>query len=409
MKILVYGINYAPEVTGVGRFTGDMAAWLAAHGHRVCVVTAPPYYPHWRVADGYRDRGWFREARAEADVYRCPLYVPRQASGATRAAHLVSFAMSSLPVALTRALRMRPDLVFAVEPTIATAPAALMAARLAGARSWLHVQDLEIDAAAGLGLLPRWSADLALGLQRRLFRRFDTVSTISARMAERIAAIGVPRERIEAFPNWIDTQAIRPDVPAADLRAELGIAADAVVALYAGNMGKKQGLELIAAAAERMPADPPVNFVAAGDGAGRADLAAALKRSGADVLLLDAQPDARLPALLALADIHLLPQRAEAADLVMPSKLGGMLASGRPVVAAAAPSTQIAAAVDGCGLVVPPGDAEAFAAAIARLAGDAALCRRLGAAAREAAVRDWERTTVLGRFEAALTARCRAA
>ena len=54
LKILIYGINFAPELTGVGKYTGEMAAWLAAAGHEVRVITAPPYYPDWNVGDGHR-------------------------------------------------------------------------------------------------------------------------------------------------------------------------------------------------------------------------------------------------------------------------------------------------------------------------------------------------------------------
>jgi hypothetical protein len=112
-----------------------------------------------------------------------------------------------------------------------------------------------------------------------------------------------------------------------------------------------------AVAAARRDGDPPVRFVIAGAGAGRDVIENAMRTQGLDdqlLKLLPLQPEEKLPALLAMADIHLLPQKAEAADLVMPSKLGGMLASGRPVVASAAAGTQIALMVASCGTVVAP-------------------------------------------------------
>jgi colanic acid biosynthesis glycosyl transferase WcaI len=108
----------------------------------------------------------------------------------------------------------------------------------------------------------------------------------------------------------------------------------------------------------------------------------------------------RLNDLLNLADLHLLPERPEAADLVMPSKLGGMLASGRPVIAAVRGDGAVAAALaGGAGVVTPPGDAVALADAIRTLTGDAARRARLGKAARAAAERDWDREAILTRFE----------
>lgn len=53
MKILVYGINYSPELTGIGKYTGEMVEWLAAQGHEVRVISAPPYYPQWQVGENY--------------------------------------------------------------------------------------------------------------------------------------------------------------------------------------------------------------------------------------------------------------------------------------------------------------------------------------------------------------------
>jgi colanic acid biosynthesis glycosyl transferase WcaI len=179
--------------------------------------------------------------------------------------------------------------------------------------------------------------------------------------------------------------------------------ADAVVALYSGNMGEKQGVETLAEVAKDL-AGSPVHMVLAGAGAAQPRLEAATSRL-AQVHWLPLQPAERLADLLNAADIHLLPQRADAADLVMPSKLAFMLASGRPVVAGAAPGTAIARAIEGCGRIVPPGDGFAMATAIRALAGDARARRELGAAARARAVADWDREAILARFEQALRAR----
>jgi len=175
-----------------------------------------------------------------------------------------------------------------------------------------------------------------------------------------------------------------------------------VVALYSGNMGGKQGLELLADVARLMQEqEPSICFVFCGNGAGRADLVARCQGLS-NVRFIDLQPLARLPDLLATADIHLLPQRADAADLVMPSKLTGMLASARPVVATAHPGTELANVVQACGLVVPPENPAAFSDALKLLAAYPVLCERLGAAGFLYAQENLDRDAVLAKFEADL-------
>jgi colanic acid biosynthesis glycosyl transferase WcaI len=164
MRILIHGINFSPELTGIGKYTGEMAEWLAPQGHDVRVVTAPPYYPQWQVADGFAN-AWSKSqlsalasslhtsaATGKLVVYRCPLWVPAKPSGLKRILHLASFALSSLPVMLSQVL-WRPQVVWVVQPALFCAPQALLVARLCGAKAWLHIQDYEVDAAFDLGLL----------------------------------------------------------------------------------------------------------------------------------------------------------------------------------------------------------------------------------------------------------------
>lgn len=402
MRLLVYGLNSAPEPIGIGKYTGEMVAWLAARGHQVHVIAAPPYYPAWRVAEGWSPWSWRRERHRNAEVFRCPLYVPARPGGPKRLLHLASFAGSSLPVALWQGLVFRPEVVIAVAPTLATAPAAWAAARLAGGRSWLHVQDLEIDAAFELGLLKgRWTRRLALALERSIYGGFDLVSSISAPMAERLSKKGVGEGRLGSLPNWVDCEIIRPLNRPSRFRDELGLPADAVVALYSGNMNEKQGLEVLADLAGRVAGRSGIALVLAGEGPARARLSDAVV--GIDgVHLLPLQPAEALNDLLGLADIHLLPQRADAADLVLPSKLGGMLASGRPVIAGAAPGSGLAAAIDGCGLAVAPGDGGAMADAMSSLVEAKEKRAALGRAARLRALEQWDKQGILERFEADL-------
>ncbi len=448
MRILIHGLNFAPELVGVGKFTGEMAEWLGGRGHEVRAVTAPPFNPTSRVASGYSSWLYRREDRVyhsapqvsersgiqvnqdavishgsalpagssnsaglmvsetqatneagqvgRLSILRCPVWVPRTPAAGKRALHLTSFALSSF-WSMLRQVSWRPDVVLVIEPTLLCAPNAWLTARLSGAKSWLHVQDLEADAAFEMGMLTSSHLRrLVIALEQKCMRGFDRVSTISQKMGLRLAEKGVESSRYVLFPNWVDTKIIFPLQNPSPLRNELRIPHDAIVSLYSGSMAHKQGLDVLAEAV--LGSRHEMHFVFCGDGPAKPALASLASRVR-NVHLLPLQPFERLNDLLNLADIHLLPQRADAADLVMPSKLTGMLASGRPVVASAASDTQLSQVVDGRGIVVPPGDASAFAWAMDQLASHPALRDRLGRNARAYAVSDLEKNTVLQRFE----------
>ena len=401
MRILIVGINYAPELAGIGKYTGEMAEWLADRGHEIRVVTAPPYYPAWRVWKGYS--AWFyrRECLKGVKVYRCPLWVPGKASGIKRLIHLVSFAISSIPVLLTQVI-WKPQVVINIAPAFFTAPAALLAARLSGAKAFLHIQDFEVDAAFALGLLKMTALQRLVGfLESWIMRRFDRVSTISHRMLENLWKKGVPESRSVLFPNWADTELIYTLQGPGSMRAELGIPSDTVVALYSGNMGQKHGLEILVEVAQKLKSHPKIRFVLCGEGVA-CSIAQSMAPDLHNVNYLPLQPVERLNDLLNLADIHLLPQRADAADLVMPSKLTGILASGKPVVATAHLGTEVDRVVRPCGLVVSPGDAVAFADALVWLAEHPEERQEFGRAGRDYAVKNMSKEVILSKFESCL-------
>lgn len=400
MRVLVIGINYAPDLIGVAKYNTELCESLAAMGHEVRVVTAPPYYPEWKIPAEYQSIWYRRESLNNVNIIRSPIYVPRRPSGAKRLAHHASFVLSAAFAVLSIVVRWRPDIVFAVAPSLLSAPIGALAAKMTGAASWLHIQDMEVDAAFELGLLRNDRIrKLMLGLERGILRSFDRVSTISAEMTRRMKRKGFTSDNLREFNNWIDTRAIAPGSNQTRLRRDLGLKPDDVVALYSGAMSNKQGLELVIEAARSTRSrNPSLQFILCGNGPMRSDLMQ--RANGAsNVRFLDLQPTDRFPELLNTADIHLLPQKANISDLVLPSKLAGMLASGRPIVVMASPETSLALETEHAGLVVPPGDAQALATATMTLADDAPLRTRFGAAARLKAEQRWDRAAIMNSLE----------
>ncbi|MFN9692287.1 MAG: WcaI family glycosyltransferase [Synechococcaceae cyanobacterium] len=406
MRILLYSLNYAPEPVGIGRYSGELGPWLASQGHDVRAICAPPYFPDWQVGLG-REAGlnrWRLEQREGVRVRRCPLWVPRRPSGLTRLLHLASFALSSLPPLLNQ-LRWRPDVVFCVAPAFFCTPGALLLRQLSGpsCRAWLHIQDFELDAAFSLGMLRGgWLRGLAESWEAGRLRDFDVVSSLGPAMLNRLRAKGVAEERIELLPNWVDLAAIRPQSPrergSNPYRRELGLREDQLAVMYSGSMNNKQGLDLIAETIVRRPPDPRLVWLLAGEGPTRV----VLERVSAgreDVRLLPLQPAERMNDWLNAADIHLLPQKASAADLVLPSKLLGMLASGRPVLACSPVGSELAELADQAGLCVRPDDPQAFLAGLEALLASPRLRLEKGERGRQLAEERYGREAVLTRFE----------
>lgn len=400
MKILIIGINYAPEIISTAVYSTGLSEFLARQGHQVKVVTAHPYYPEWKIPTSWPKYRYVGEkSDAEVAITHCPLYVPQNPTGTKRILHHLSFAISALPIALWSALRNRPDLVFVVAPSLVAAPVGVLAAKLSGAKTWLHIQDFEVEAGFATGLIREQSK---LGAAARAFetwilKKFDRISSISKPMISKLYAKGISRDQVYEFRNWANLSRISPMEIASPLKAELGIKTKHVV-LYSGNIANKQGLEIIPEIARNLSDREDVCFAVCGDGPMKEKLIK-LCADIEPVRFFPLQPIERLNDLLGMADIHLLPQIEGAADLVLPSKLTNMLASGRPIIATTPQNTALSDEVEGCGIVTPPGDAIAAAKAITRLLDDPEERSKLGKNARDRALRNWDGKSILGRLE----------
>ena len=399
MRLLILGINYAPEIISTGVYSTGMAEHLAAHGNDVSVITGQPYFPDWKIFDGWPNWRWKREQHNSVKIIHCPLYVPAKPTGARRIFHHASFACAALPVSLWQALKRRPDVVIVVAPSMLSAPVGWIAAKVAGAASWLHIQDFEVEAAFTTGLLDEasWVGRLAKAFERWVLNRFDRISTISPQMLDKLRKKNLPETRLFELRNWANLSKVKPVDPPSPMRDTLSITTKHVL-LYSGNLANKQGLEILPAVARQLAHRDDFTMVICGEGPMSNDLKK-LAQDVKSIQFIPLQPIEKLSDLLGMADVHLLPQMAGVADLMLPSKLTNMLASGRPVIATAEPNTALAREIEGCGLITSPTDTAAMAAAIENLLNVPEKRYELGEAARDRALQNWNSDTILRRFE----------
>lgn len=330
MKILIFGLAFAPELTGIGKYSGEMASWLTEHGNEVDVICGMPFYPEWRIFPSYRKKLWHQERKGDLRIHRCPLYVPKKPGALKRILHEFSFLLSSLFYWIRFLFANEKfDVIICVCPPFHLVFPAIFYAAIRGCRIITHIQDLQVDVARELKMIKNpFVLSLLEKAERFTFLYSDMVSTISPGMKEQILRKGVPAFKVYLFPNWVNTNHVKP-LNRKTALSFFNLSQDAKVILYSGNLGEKQGLEHILEVAMDFKDYNSIVFLIVGSGGSEERLKAmALSMQLKNVIFLPLQSYEKLPVLLNAAYIHLVIQKKEASDLVMPSKLTGILASG---------------------------------------------------------------------------------
>jgi colanic acid biosynthesis glycosyl transferase WcaI len=406
MKILIHSLYFHPDKTGVAKYSGEMAQWFRARGHTVEVVTGFPHYPEWRLSAAYPRTRFLTEDWDGVTVHRVPHYVPTQGrvTALQRILLDVTFFLGSLWKwrTLFRG-RNRFDAVIAVCPTMFSGIPPLFSAWLCKVPWVYHIQDFQVDAALRLKMLKLGLlGSLLYRLENYLVRSASRVASITPAMCRRAIAKGADESRLLFLPNWADVHGLKPAGRDNPFRASVPMGQADMLVLYAGAMGAKQGLEMIIDVARGLSSDPRFHFLIVSAGPEFERLQALARDAGlANIGFLPLQPRERLGDMLAAADVHLVIQKADAADLVMPSKLTNILAIGRPAVATADPGTALWDVLVGhdAGVAVPPESPQALQAALIRLAEDPEACRRMGGNARRYAEKHLDQEAILARFE----------
>ena len=383
MRILVWGINYAPEVTGIAPCNVALCEFLKSGGHDVHMLTTFRYYPEWQKASKDAGKLYRTDVINCVPVHRCWHYVPRRVSALKRIAHEASFVLASFLRALTLP---RPDVVVIVSPPLLLGAAGWLLHALRGAPFIFHVQDLQPDAAVGLGMLKQNAfTRLLYRLEAFAYSRAARVSGISQGMLRAFAAKGVPESKRVYFPNGVPAAGTSAPPLVGKWRASHGFAPADFLAVYSGNLGMKQGLEILLEGA-RLIQDSRVRVVICGQGAARERLLAGIERHRLpNLTLFPLQDDEAYREMMADSDLCLITQQAGTGQYFFPSKLLSALAYAKPVLAVADSDSELAHAMTegGFGLQVPTEQPQILADALTRAASLApGELRKLGEAGR---------------------------
>lgn len=377
--------------------------FLAARGHDIQVCTGLPYYPDWKIDPAYQRKSWTRETVNGVTILRSSLWVPSRVTSVKRILHEASFIAASLVRAFSA---QKPDLLVIESPPLGLACVAVLLSRAWRIPYIFDVMDLQPDAAAELGMLkPGKLLNLLYRTEFMAYRHARRVTTLTPEMAERIITKGIPESKVTvcSLPATQAAFDVFTSREGGNFRAQHGIT-DKLVVLHSGNMGVKQGLDVVLRAAEKLRSEN-MEFLLVGSGADRPRLEALChSMSLRNVRFLPVLPDAEFAACLAAADVALVTQQKSVSDILFPSKTVTYLAAGKPVVASVNAESRVAQTIceAEAGEVIAAEDAEALAAQLHAAKENPSLLKRWSESAHAYARNKWHPAKVLGHYERVL-------
>ena len=387
---------FPPEVGPAQTRLHELAKRLIAAGETVTVVTGFPNYPTGEIFPGYRGKRFMVDSVDGIRVLRTWVFATRSRGFIGRLLNYFSFPVFSL----LAVRRLGPtDIIYVQSPPLFTGLAALWFSRLKRAPFIFNVSDIWPQSAVELGVLKnRLAIRLAEWLEHHIYRRATRITVPTPGILERLAARGVPRDKIFLLTNGVDTAAYNVTSPDRELAQRLGLDGHKVF-MYAGLHGLAQGLDVILEAA-KLTRNPDVLYVLVGDGANKPALVAKAQAEGiSNVRFLPIQPTSTLPALLNLVYATVIPlRRLDLFKAALPSKLFDSMAAGRPIVAPLWGEAAALVEAAACGLVVEPEDARAVQEAVEKLAADPELAQRLGEQGRRYVVEHFNRDDIAKRL-----------
>lgn len=378
---------------------------LANRGHELHVVTSLPWYRKHQVEQGWSGALWRVEKTNWGSITRVQPFAGKTKSNLLRRA--VGFILFSYLVGL-RALFAgkvwrRVDGVLAMSPPLTLGLIGWHTKLFRGGKLVFNIQDIFPDAAIETGAITNKKIiSFASWLERTSYKCSDSVVLLSDDLANNVQS-KLEQEfhkRVRVIPNFVDTQAINPMSRLTNYRTELGIG-DALVVMYAGNVGFSQSLEMLIIAARELP---QLIFVINGEGAARESL----KKSAhglSNVKFGDYQDASRLSEVLATGDIHVVPLKRGLGSVSVPSKTYSVLAAGRPVLAAVDLDTEVPRilAAARAGVCVEPDDSDAFISALRAMAQDPKILSEMGERGRIWVENHASPASVAQRYEALYT------
>ena len=399
-KITFITVNYAPEDTAIGLYTSQLAEFLSTKGYEVSVITGFPYYPMWKIPCEYADKPrYYTETINGVKVFRYKFFVPQNQSFFYRILHILSFNFGNY---FNLKKIGQADLIYCNIPFTTNVLLGMILRNRTKAKLWTSIKDFEFDAAFESGLLSENLVSQSFkkilhNIERYLFTKSDIISSISYKMVDRIK-LKAPETNPIFFPDWVDVDFINPE----KYSQHPYLAPEKFSILYSGNIGQKQNWDVYISVVHKLKHLSDIEFILVGEGAYKDDLLERLKTEGilSSIKYYEPIPYKDLPNLLCSAQLHLLFQKSDVIDSVMPSKILGMMSSARPSVITGDASSEVAKHINlsqGWGYY-DNADVDDIVMEILKLKDSAEFQAELGQRARRYMIENFSKTEILNGF-----------
>ncbi|WP_299761750.1 WcaI family glycosyltransferase [uncultured Dokdonia sp.] len=394
--ITFIGLNFYPESTAIGLYSTQLTQYLEDHDIQLDVITAFPYYPQWKIAKEYQNKkSYLKEELGSIHVYRYKQYVPANPTFLKRIIHILSFTWGSF----RNLWKIKEcDIVISIVPFTSATLLGYIQKRRFNAKSWIHIQDFEFDAAFQSGLTKSGEQKggivyrLLMWIEKSLFSKADIASTISHTMIKKLEKKTTAPTYF--LPNWIDEKQIDP----AFAKAHSYLTSSKFKILYSGNIGDKQDWDFFMKFVEAIDFER-FEIVIVGDGSKRIWLEEAIA-GYPEITLYPPVAYEELSDLLCSADTHILFQKPEVVDTVMPSKILGMMASAKPSIITGHAQSEVATAMTDAqgGFYSSEKEVDTVISQLETLINNPEIAKEMGTKARQYVVSNFAKNQILDAF-----------
>lgn len=394
-KITIIGINYFPEDTAIGLYTTQLAEYLVQNDVQVEVITGFPYYPAWRIGSSYKNsKSFLKESINGITIYRYKQYVPKNPTFFNRIIHLIDFSLGTF----INIFKIKStDVVLCVVPFIGSVFLGKVLAKLKKAKLWVHVQDFEFDAASDSNLIVNNNVffRVLFYIEKKLLSSADLISTISASMVSKLKN-KAPNSNNKLLPNWVDAKFIQPN----KYKTHKYLTSPKFKILYSGNIGEKQDWDLFIEFAKALGDEKDIEIIVVGNGS---------KRIWLEESLLDLEnirfyspvPYNELSNLLCSADLHILFQKVDVIDTVMPSKILAMMSSSKTSLITGNMQSEVSSIIkkSKSGMYSDSQDCKPLVDFVLKLKSNKELQKEFGESARAFVIENYSKSQILEEFK----------